>query len=129
MNNAFVRFVCRSVIACLVCLPLQAQAELIATNQAISAAQAQSARALVAGQLESFGLAPEAARERVTALSDSEVLSLAKRIGNAPAGEGLPGLTIGIFLVMIFLIWRFQFSDQAKAEAAKPAAQKEPAKK
>ena len=122
MNNLFVRFVSRILIAGLVCLPLQAQADLIGANHAISAAQSQSARALVAGHLQAAGLVPEVARERVAALTDAEVLSLADRVGEVPAGAGIPGLTVGVILVVAFLIWRFGFSDQAQAETAKPGA-------
>ena len=116
MNATLVRFVSRLLIAALCCLPFQAQAEMIGTHQANSAAQAQSARASITGQLQAYGLASDQARERVAALTDAEVLSLAERIDSLPAGEGVPGLTIGIILVVIFLIWRFNFSDQAKAE-------------
>ena len=35
MNHAFVRFVSRLLIASLACLPFQARAELIGTNQAV----------------------------------------------------------------------------------------------
>ena len=127
MNHAFVRCVSRILIASLVWLPLQAQAELIATNQVISAAQAQSARAAIAGHLESFGLAREAARERVAALTDAEILALADRVDSLPAGAN--GVGVGALLVLLFLIWRFFFSDQAKAEAAKPAAKPAPEQK
>ena len=118
MNNTFVRFVSRILIASLFCLPFQAQADLVATSQAISAAQAQSARAALAGHLEAFGGAPDAARERVAALTDTEALSLAERAGDAPAGAGW-NIGIGMLLVVAFLIWRFGFSDQAKAEQGK----------
>jgi len=115
MNNTLIRFVSRILIASLFWLPFQAQADLIATNQAISAAQAQSARAALTGHLTAFGVAPDAARERVAALTDSEAISLADRAGDAPAGAGWE-ITIGMLLVVAFLIWRFGFSDQAKAE-------------
>jgi len=118
MNKAFVRFVSRILIGSLFCLPFQAQADLIATGQAISAGQAQSARATLAGHLQAFGIAPEAARERVAALTDAEALSLADRAGDAPAGAGW-NITIGMLLVVAFLIWRFGFSDQAQAEQGK----------
>lgn len=116
MHNAFVRFVCRMLVASMIVLPFQAQAELIATGQAAAAAQAPAARALLATQLERLGIEADSARERVAALTDAEALSLAARVNDAPAGAGLPGLTVGIILVAIFLIWRFQFSDQAVAE-------------
>lgn len=128
MNNTFVRFASRMLVASLIWLPLQAQAELIATSQAVSAAQAQSARALVAGQLQVHGLAPGAAGDRVAALTDAEVLSLADRIERLPAGA-IAGQTMGIIAVLVFLIWRFGYSDQARAEAAKPAAKPAPEQK
>jgi hypothetical protein len=117
MNNSFVRFISRVLIASLFWLPFQAQADLIATNQVISAAQAQSARATLTGHLTAFGIAPDAARERVAALTDAEALSLAESAGDAPAGAGW-NIGIGILIVVAFLIWRFGFSDQAKAESA-----------
>jgi hypothetical protein len=127
-NNAFVRAVCRVLIASMFWLPLQSQAELIATNRAVSAAQAQSARATLAIQLETFGIAADSARERVAALSDVEALDLAARVENAPAGGSIAWAAI---LLLIFLVWRFGFSEQAKADqkAREPAPQKEPAKK
>ena len=127
MNRAFIRFVSRILIASLVWLPLQAQAELIGSSQAAPAAQARSARAAIAGHLESFGLAREAARERVAALTDAEILALADRVARLPAGSN--GVGVGALLVLLFLIWRFFFSDQAKAEAAKPAAKPAPEQK
>lgn len=114
MHATFVRFVCRLLVACLACLPFHAQAEMVGTQQVLSAAQAGAARAAITGQLQAYGLASEQARERIAALTDAEVLSLAERIDSLPAGEGVPGLTIGVILVVIFLFWRFHFSDQAK---------------
>ena len=127
MNNAFTRFVSRVLIASLIWLPLQAQAELIAAGEAGSAAQAQSARTAIAARLESFGLARDATRERIAALTDAEVLSLAGRIDSLPAGAD--GVGIGVLLVILFLIWRFSFSDQAKAETSKSAPKPAPEQK
>jgi hypothetical protein len=127
-NNAFVRAVCRVLVASLIWLPLQVQAQLIATNQANTAAQAQSARAAIAVQLEAFGITADSARERVAALTDAEALQLVTQVGDAPAGA----FAWPVLLLAAFLIWRFGFSEQAKAEhkAREPAPQKEaPAKK
>ena len=127
MSNALVRSVSRILIASLIWLPLQAQAELIVSGQTALPAQAQPARAAIAGHLESFGLAREAARERVAALTDAEILALADRVDSLPAGAN--GVGVGALLVLLFLIWRFFFSDQAKAEAAKSAAKPAPEQK
>lgn len=118
MHNAFSRFVSRILIVSLFCLPLQAGADLVATDQAVPAAQATAARLAIAARLEALGIGREAARERVAALSNAEALSLADRVGSAPAGAGFE-VTIAMLIVVAFLIWRFGFSDQAKAESGK----------
>ncbi len=115
MRHAFVRLTCRILIACIAGLPLAAQADLIATEQAAASASAQGARALVASRMEALGVAPDLARDRIAALTDREVLQMSKDLETAPAGGGL---FIGVALVVAFLIWRFNFSDQAKAEKA-----------
>ncbi len=117
MNAMFVRFVSRLLIASLFCLPFQAQADLIGTRQAMSAdqPQPQSARAALADRIEALGVPAGNARERVAALSDREVAQLAGELDSLPAGAA-SGLFFGMLLVAIFLIWRFNFSDQAKAE-------------
>lgn len=124
MNLAFVRLVSRLLIASLACLPLQARAEPIGTDQVVSAEQAQperaahAARASLASALQALGVEPDAAQARVAALTDAEALSLADRVADAPAGA-LSGAGIGAILVILFLIWRFTMSDQAKAEQGK----------
>lgn len=124
MNLAFVRFVSRLLIVSLACLPFQARAELIGTNQVVSAEQAQpartapTARASLASALQAYGVEPDQARARVAALTDAEVLALADRVADAPAGA-LSGAGIGVLLIILFLIWRFTMSDQAKAEQGK----------
>jgi hypothetical protein len=118
MNQAFARLVSRLLIASLACLPFQGRAEMIGTHQAISAAQAQPARASVADALQAYGVAPDVARARVAALTDAEALDLAGRIADAPAGA-FSGEIIGVIFVVLFLLWRFVWSDQAKAEQSK----------
>ena len=127
MNVAFVRFISRVLIACMIVLPFQAQAGLIGTDQSLSAAQAIVARATVTGflgraevaqQLQAFGLSSQDAQARVAALSDREIATLAGRIDEQPAGA-FGGAGLGLLLIAIFLLWRFVYSDQAQAEAAK----------
>jgi len=118
MNHAFARFVSRLLIVSLACLPFQARAELIGTNQAASAEQAQPARANLVSQLQAYGVAPDLARARVAALTDAEAVSLADRVADAPAGA-VAGQVFGIIFVALFLLWRFTLSDQAKAEQGK----------
>lgn len=119
MNHALVRFVSRLLIASLACLPFQARAELIGTNQTtVSAEQAQAARANLADKLQAYGIAPGLVQARVAALTDTEALTLADRVADAPAGA-IAGETLGIIFVALFLIWRFTLSDQAKADYEK----------
>jgi len=134
-NNAFVRTLCRILIVCFAASSMTAQAGLIRTDQAVAGAAsaaggARVARDAVALQLEALGLAADSARERAAALSDAEALDIAGRLDAIPAGAGPEA--IFLVLILVFLIWRFGFSDQAKAEekAREAAAQKEaPAKK
>jgi hypothetical protein len=125
MSQAFIRFVSRVLVASLIWLPLQARAGLIATDRAVAAAaeragqqagQQATARAAIAAQLERYGVAGDQARERAAALTDEEAASLAARVADVPAGAGAE---IAIILIIAFLIWRFGFSDQAKAERGK----------
>ena len=127
MKSTFVRFISRVLIASMIVLPWQAQAGLVGTDNAVSAAQARAARTTVAGfidrgevvaQLQALGLTAQDAKARVVALTDAEAAAIADRAGSLPAGANGGG--IGILLVIIFLFWRFVFSDQAQAEAAKP---------
>ena len=133
MNSMLARFICRILAASMVVLPFHAQAGLIGTDQATSAPMATNAvsRGELAAQLRMLGLTPEAAGERVAALTDAEVAGLAGRIEERPAAGG----GILILFVLAFLLWRFTASDQAKAEsaarekAANPAPKPAPEKK
>ena len=119
MSNAFSQFISRILIVSLFCLPMQAGADLIATDRAVPAAQATAARATIAAQLEVLGIDRNTARERVAALSNAEALLLADRVASAPAGSTGFEITIAMLIVAAFLIYRFGFSDQAKAESGK----------
>jgi hypothetical protein len=133
-NNAFVRALCRILIACFAASSITAQAGLIGTDQAVAGAAAnvagaREARAAIATQLEALGLTADSARARVAAISDAEALEIAGRIDAVPAGAA-DGIIWGMLFVIAFLIWRFGFSDQAQAEQkAREPAKKEPAKK
>jgi hypothetical protein len=47
------------------------------------------------------GVSPQAALERVAAMSDSEVAQLAGRIDQAPAGGEVLGLLFTVFIVLL----------------------------
>jgi hypothetical protein len=117
MSLPFIRFVSRLLIASLILLPLNAPAGLIGTAEAVSAAQAAAARdkvatllerADVARQLQSYGLSADAAKARLDALTDAEVVQLAGRIDGLPAGANSTGWVLVILAVV--LIWWLFFS-------------------
>lgn len=113
MSMSFVRLISRMLIVCLIGLPFQVSAGMIGTDQAVSAAQAQAARATVlsqisrtdvAGQLQSLGLTPQAAKDRVAALTDAEVAKLAGQIDSLPAGADGSGLLL-LILIGVLIWW------------------------
>ena len=87
-----------------------AQAALIGTQEAVAAERHQVQRAeLIAAlerddvrqQLQAMGVDPQAAQERVAALTDQEVAQLNERIGDLPAG----GSDVVAIILLIFLVF------------------------
>lgn len=115
MNGSFVRFVSRILIVCMMVLPFQVNAGMIGTDT-ISAAQAVAARDAVASvlsrgdvssQLQSLGLTPQAAQERLDALTDQEVAQLAGKLQQLPAGADGGAIVLLILIgVLIWWIWK-----------------------
>lgn len=135
MNKKLVRAVSTSLIVCMAALPLQAGAGLIGSTEVTTAVQAAASsleardrvarfvsRGDVASQLQAMGVSSAEAQARVAALTDAEVAQLAGRIDRLPAAAD--GSGIGFLLIALLLLWRFVFSDEAKAEAAKKDAPK-----
>lgn len=90
--------------------PLSAQASIIATDEITSAAASVSSRDTVSGFLArddvrqamlAQGVTPQAALERVQAMSDVEVSQLAGRIDQAPAGGDVLGILFTVFIVLL----------------------------
>ena len=128
MKSMLARFVCRVLAVSMMVLPFQSQAGLIGTDRAAGAPAAAHliSRSDLAAQLQQLGLSAEAAGERVAALSDAEVATLAGRMGELPAGAN----SALMIIVVIALIWYFTRGDPAKAApAAKPAPKPAPEKK
>jgi len=100
----------------LIVLPFQTgQASMIGIDQMDSTAGAQSERVLVNDMLsraetvkafEMMGLDSSAATERLAAMTDEEVRSLAGKINAAPAGAD-GGLAL--LVLVVFFIWFFAF--------------------
>jgi hypothetical protein len=108
MTSAWTRAVCRLSIALAIWTPYQvAQAGMIGTGQTSQtdrgAVLGFMARGDVSSELQSFGLDPATASDRVAAMTDDEVRQLAGRISSAPAGADVAGLLL--LIVVIAVIW------------------------
>ena len=111
---------CRLLIALMIWTPYQiASAGMIGTDQvATSTVSADRAavssfmsRGDVQNQLQAMGIDPKSAQERIAALSDSEVQSLAGKIGTVPAGADAGDtvvalLIIGAIAVAVWYLWK-----------------------
>jgi hypothetical protein len=115
MNLAFKKTTCRALVASILALSFQAsQAGLIGADQAATGTpNAERAlvlssldRAEVVAQLQSAGVDPMAARERIKAMSDQEIHALAQDIQTAPAGGISTWGWVAIVLVAA-LVWYY----------------------
>jgi len=113
MNSVWARTLCRLLMALMVWAPMQfAQAGMIGTEQVASAASQADrntvlqflGRAEVTSQLQSLGVDASTAKDRVAAMSDQEVQSLAGKIQSMPAGADTTG-TVLLLLVVAAVVW------------------------
>jgi len=112
MRSAATQLLCRFLAIALLMLPYQSgQAGMIGTDLAASASSVQAdrntiasflGRAQIVTELQSLGLDPQAARDRVSAMTDAEASSLAGRISALPAGAD-GGLLVLVLVVL--LVW------------------------
>jgi len=116
MKSVWARTICRLLIVLMIWTPYQvAQAGMIGTDQAASASSQTDrntvmsfvARADVAGQLQSLGLDAATAKDRVAAMTDSEVAYLAGQIESLPAGADTAGVILLILIIAaIWWVWK-----------------------
>ncbi|MCX7149905.1 MAG: PA2779 family protein [Rhodocyclales bacterium] len=115
MTSAFKKMICRFLAIALITLPFQTgQASMIGTDQVNAAASVQLDRNLVSSYLsraqtvnefQVLGLNAQDAIDRVAAMTDDEVSTLAGKISAVPAGgDGLIAL-----ILVVFFIWYFAF--------------------
>jgi hypothetical protein len=114
MQN-FKKFVSAGLIVCITAagLPFSAQARIVATEEITAPAAASTltdtratvnqflARDEVRQAMLGQGVTPQAALERVAAMSDAEVAQLAGRIDQAPAGGDVLGVLFTVFIVLL----------------------------
>src|SRR5260370_307464 len=95
MRAAVFKMICRFLIASLTMMSFTAGAGMIGVDQLTASTSAQADRAAVlavldrpevVSQLQSQGIDPAMARERVASMSDSEVQALNGQIDSLPAG-------------------------------------------
>ncbi len=93
----------------LVQIPM-AQAAIITTDEAIQVQQSDINREYILSmlqkdelqkQLADYGLDSSLAAERVSHMSDAEIALLNERLNEMPAGEGVVGVIVLIFIVFI----------------------------
>lgn len=108
--------ICRLLIALMAWMPYQiASAGMIGTDQVVaSSPQTDRAAVLnflnrsdVSGQLQTLGIDPSTAKDRVAAMSDQEVQSLAGRIHAMPAGGTSAVGAIVIIILIAGALWWF----------------------
>lgn len=108
----FKRLIATVLIPCITFggMPLVAQAGIVSTEQALSAAAADVNRDRVTSfltrddvraELQAQGVSADDAVARVQAMSDVEVAQLAQRVDQAPAGAGVVGVLFTIFVVLL----------------------------
>lgn len=110
MMTALKRAVSSLLIVCTLGagMPSPAAAGIVAIDQVVAGAKREQVanfldRAEVRERMQALGVSPEAARERVDALSDEEVAKLANRLDQLPAG-GTDVLGVALIVFIILLI-------------------------
>lgn len=106
------RIICRLLIVLMAWTPYQiAQAGMIGTDQVVASTSQVDrstvlnfvSRADVAGQLQSMGLDPATAKDRVAAMTDQEIRYVSGKIDSMPVGADGAGLLLIILIIAV--IW------------------------
>ena len=115
--NAWAKAICRLLIAMMIWTPYQiATAGMIGTDQVVtSSSQADRTSVLnflsrsdVSNQLHLLGIDATNAKDRVAAMTDEEVQSLAGRINAMPEGASDAGVLLLIILIAAAVWWFWQ---------------------
>ena len=113
LSKTVTRYTVKVLLAIFVsisCFIPMSQAAMIGTQQIISHEQAQTdrahlndllSRADLAAQLEAAGVDPTQLESRIASLSDEEVATLNQQLDQLPAGSGILGTALLIFLVLL----------------------------
>lgn len=112
MLKSFHRLIAAALIPCMLLagVPMAAQAAIVSTEQAMVTTTGHAdrervghffAREDVQTALQAQGVDVNDAIERVKAMSDAEVAQLADRVDQAPAGAGVVGILLTVFVVLV----------------------------
>lgn len=110
--QTFKRLVASFLIVCMssLGLPMYANAGIVPTEEVTITANAAAERDKVVDfltrddvrqSLESQGVNPQAAIDRVNSMTDHEVQQLAGRIDQAPAGGDVLGILFAVFIILL----------------------------
>ena len=114
--NAWAKIISRLLIALMIWMPYQiATAGMIGTDQVVASTSQMDrttvlnflSRSDVANKLQSLGIDPSTANDRVAAMTDQEVQSLAGKINSLPAGGISNGAAILLIVVIAAAVWWF----------------------
>lgn len=115
MKTMIWRFASRLLIVCMTALPYSAHAGMVGTQELVAASVAQVnrdkvrdfvSRSDVQRQLETMGINPANAKERVAAMTDEEIQQVAGKIDQLPAG-GDNGVVAVVAIVAIVILVMF----------------------
>ena len=119
MKSSLKRVLCSFLVIAMAMLPFQSgQARMIGSDAVIASAASQADRNTVtnflnradtASQLQSMGVDPSSAKERVAAMTDEEVASLAGKINSLPAGASSGWGMLIVILLIVWAVWYFAF--------------------
>ena len=108
------RLIAQILIVTLVWMPFSVQASMVGTDQVVASAQDQlnrdkvinfMSRGDVVKQFETFGLSASTAKERVNAMTQDEVNSIAGKIDSLPAGANNTGAWVAVVIIVGIIIW------------------------
>jgi hypothetical protein len=114
--NAWAKIISRILIALMIWTPYQiATASMIGTDQVVASTSQMDrttvlnflSRSDVANKLQSLGLDPATAKDRVAAMTDQEMQSLAGRINALPAGGTSDAAWVLIIILVAAAVWWF----------------------
>jgi hypothetical protein len=118
MQTVWTRTICRLLVALMIWMPYQiATAGMIGTDQAVATTSQMDrstvlqffSRSDVSNQLQSLGIDPSTAKDRVAAMSDTEVQQLAGRIHSLPAGADVSWGAVLLIILIVAAAWWFWY--------------------